>query len=716
MKRMQLMWVAALAAGTLWAQGPAAAPKPAAAAAKKEAPPPPTAPRPFEFPKHEKKVLSNGLTVYFVEDHRLPQVTYSMQILGAGNAADQPEKAGLAGFTAALLREGTATRNSQQISKLVDTAGGSLGASASDDAASVSASFMKAYADLGIELMADITLNPKFAQDEIDRQMRQAQSSLAVSYNDPEYLAPLLAARGILGTHPYAYPGSGTPQTLRNIKREDIAGFHARHYAPARAYLAIAGDLTPAEAFAKAEKHFGAWKTPAPPEQKLPPPPAAAAKVLILDKPDSNQTQIVMGHPGVQRNHPDYLALNVANQIFGGSFNSRLNMKLRANEGLTYGAGSSFSPQRQAGMFTASTFTRTEKTADAIKFMVDLLKEFKANPATPQEFEEAKNFLIGVFGLSLERSADVASRVLATAVNDLPESYYSTYRGLLQALTREQVIAAVQKHLQPEKLMIATVGNSKEYAKALEVYGPATTIAIADLDLVADNLLRKKETVVASAAGAAKAKALIDAAAGAMGGRDKILGVKDLFSKGPMKLTTPQGNLEAAVDEFVVFPDKYKLVMTLGSMGQMVQSFDGKAGYMMQGPMTQDAPPQFHDEFRKGILTACGIGLLAAALEGKAETQALDDNTVQWKMGAIEIKMAFDPNTRLISKLSYRGVGMGGMAETDNLLSDYREVAGLKLPFKEVVLQNGQPFGDRTVTERKVNSGLDPSVFAKPAK
>jgi zinc protease len=253
----------------------------------------------------------------------------------------------------------------------------------------------------------------------------------------------------------------------------------------------IAGDLSAAEGFALAEKWFGGWSRQGPADEPLPAAPEPEARVLVIDMPTENQTQIAVGQPGVPRNHPDYIALQIGNQIFGGSFNSRLNMKLRANEGLTYGASSYFEPSRFAGIFEASTFTRTEKTAEAIQMLVDLLKEFRENPATDGEFEEAKAFLSGSFAIATETASSVASRVLTAEVHGLGSDYWQKYRERLERTTRAEVEAAVRRFLKPERLAITAVGNAKEFAKALEAFGPVRVIPAEQLDLAAPDLVKR---------------------------------------------------------------------------------------------------------------------------------------------------------------------------------------------------------------------------------
>jgi predicted Zn-dependent peptidase len=682
-------------------------------AAQKQTPPPPAPPRPFSFPSFARKTLPNGLTVFVVEDHRLPLVSASLYIL-AGNALVPPEKAGLAGITAGLLREGTTTLSSQEIARKVDGAGGSLGASAGDDTASVNMNFMKSYAELGMTLMSDIVRNPAFAQEEIDRQMRQAQSGLAVQYQDPAYLAPMVAARAILGTHPYAYPGDGTPQTLRNIKREDIQAFYKANYAPGRAWMAVAGDVTPDEGFAMAEKYFGSWKNPAPADVKLPAPPAQKPQVYIIDMPDAVQTQIIIGQVGVPRNHPDYIPLQLANQVLGSGMSSRLFLRVRANEGLTYDASSSFEANRQSGIFTMSTSTRTEKTADAIRLLLGVLADFKTNPPTEAEYTLARDYMVGVFALSIESAGAVAGRVLNTAIFGLPEDYYATYRERVRATTREQVAAAIQKFFLPEKQTIVLVGNAEKFAKEVESFGPARIVKGSDLDLVAPGMVKIQDKPAATPESAAAARALFDAAVTAAGGKEKVLAVKDQVLKGKLKITMPQGTMEADVVEEILPPDYYKMTLTL-PMGTMTQALDGKTGWMAQGQMSRDMPANMTAELAKSVPTSGGgLGLLTDYLQGKAQVSALSADTALWKSGDFEVKLTFDPKTHQITKMVYNSIGMAGPAEMQAVLSDFKAIDGLTLPFREEIVQNGQPFGDRTISERRINAGLKPESFAKP--
>jgi zinc protease len=458
-----------------------AAPSSAQTATRKQ-PPPPAAERPFSFPSHTTAKLENGLTVFVVEDHRQPLVSATLMLPGAGSSSHPGAKAGLAGMTAALLRQGTSTRSAQQIAEAIDRVGGSLAASAGLDSTEASVTVLRSSLDVGFNLLADVVQRPAFAPDEIERWRRQTLSGLQVAYNDPEYLRDVVGQRVAYGDHPYGYPTDGFPDTVRALTRDDVVGFHKERYSPAGSFLAIAGDITPDAALALARQHFGAW-TGATVPPRTAPTVKPQRRVVVVDKPDAVQTQFGVTAPGVPRNHPDWLPLAVANQILGAGFNSRLNLRLRAKEGLTYGAGSALESSRLSGLWNITSFTRTEETARALNVTLDVVNEFTKNQSTPPELAEATAYMSGVFAIQTETAGAVAGRVLTSALHGLSDDYWQTYRERVRKVSAADVSAVVGRVLAPGQLSIVAVGNGSGFAKALETLGTVVVLPAATLDL-----------------------------------------------------------------------------------------------------------------------------------------------------------------------------------------------------------------------------------------
>ena len=214
-------------------------------------------PRPFVFPRAISKTLANGLRVFVVPGGRQPAVTIRLVIPSAGAVRDPREEPGVASMAASMLTQGTATRSAQQIAEAIDFVGGSLSADASSDATSVTATVVKKDFSLAFELLSDIVLHPAFEKAELDRRREQLLSSLNVEYADASYLADVVFSRAVYGQHPYGWPEEGTPDTAKKLEREDLIRFQKQNYVPRGALLAIAGDVTPEEAFAAAEKFLG---------------------------------------------------------------------------------------------------------------------------------------------------------------------------------------------------------------------------------------------------------------------------------------------------------------------------------------------------------------------------------------------------------------------------------------------------------------------------
>lgn len=463
-------------------------------------------PREFHFPNAATKTLPNGLRIFVVSDHSQPAIAASLLILSAGTIHDPAGEPGVAEMTANMLTQGTATRSAQQIAEAIDFIGGSLDASAGKDSTMVSLDIVRKDLDTGLDLMSDVVLHPAFSSEELSRQSQQLLSGLSVQYSDPEYLASVIFSRVVYGASPYGWPAEGTPGTVEKLDRDELAKFHDGNYAPNESLLAFAGDITPEQAFAAAEKYFGSWSkldvSAAPP---VLPAASTGLHIWLIDKPDAVQTQIRAGKLGIQRSDPNYIPVEVMNRIFGGGYNSRLNTEVRIKKGLTYGANSSFSAHRYTGAFVVSTFTRTATTVEATKLVTNLIATMSTGEITPAELNFARDYLSGVYPIQSETAEQVAGRVLTAAAFDLPADYNSTYPDRIRAVTPEQVKDMAQRYLSADNLDVVLAGNLSAFRDDLKKAFPNAIyqeIPFEQVDVLAPDL--RKPAAAAGAAPAAR--------------------------------------------------------------------------------------------------------------------------------------------------------------------------------------------------------------------
>ena len=291
-----------------------------------------------------REKLPNDLVWLYSQQTGLPLVTLEL-IIKAGTLQDPKGKAGLANLTASLLLSGTKSRNATQIAQELDFMGARLKAGGGDDFASLSLLILKKDLGAGLELLQDVLLNPTFALPEVQRKVAQYQAALESEQDEPMVVAGRTFAKDLYGDFPYGHPVRGTPQGLAAITPKDLAEFHRTYYRPNNAVLSLVGDLTQDEARQAVSKTFGSWAAAPIPALKLPPIPALSQrKVVVIDK-DISQANIILGSLGINRQNPDFYALQVMNYILGGGgFSSRLMDDIRENRGLAYSVSSSFQP------------------------------------------------------------------------------------------------------------------------------------------------------------------------------------------------------------------------------------------------------------------------------------------------------------------------------------------------------------------------------------
>jgi zinc protease len=461
-------------------------------------PPQPLPARDINFPPYEIRTLSNGLRVVAVMQHEQPAVSLRL-LVRAGGAQDPKDRAGVATLAAALLDQGTTRRSSEEIADAIDFVGGALGTGAGTDLSFMNVIVMKDSYDLGLDLLADVAMNPAFAPDEIERQREQLLSGLTVSYQDPDYLAGVVLDRLVYGFHAYGIPSNGTPDSVAAITRDDLVAFHRTWFAPNNAILAIVGDVTAEEAFGGAERAFGKWARRDVPPVAFPPPPDPTRRIVLVDRPGAVQTEIRIGNLGIPRKHDDYLALDVAIKILGGEGANRVQRVLRSERGLTYGASVETQSLKQAGSIVAETDTRTEATGEVLRLAVEEFWRLQRERVHERELADAKAYLTGNFPLTIETPGAIALQVLNVMFYDLDVKDLETYRQRVNAVTVDDIQRVARRYLHPGRLSIALVGDAERILPQLKRLGfdRVERVPIEDLDLSAADFRRPRAAVPA---------------------------------------------------------------------------------------------------------------------------------------------------------------------------------------------------------------------------
>jgi predicted Zn-dependent peptidase len=425
-----------------------------------------------KLPRPAQATLANGLRLMVLEDRRLPQVTFQIIVPGAGGYFDPSNQLGLATYTATMMREGTKTRTSPQISEALETiaANVNVGTGSSGPNASIFGSALTE--DLGtlMDLTADILLNPSFPADEWDRLRTRTKAGLQQQRSQPGFLAAEMFNRVVFGNHP-ASRITTTPAMLDAMTPTTMTEFHRARYVPDHAAIAFAGDISLAEARKLVDTKLGGWKKSGATKPAVEEPPASGSpKVYLIARPASVQTTLAVGTQSMTRTDPDYTALTVANRVLGGPM-GRLFRHLREEKGYTYGVGSFFSAPEHRGAWQASTSVRTEVTEPALNDLLAEIAELREKPIPDKELADSKRAVVANFALSLENPLQVLGYYLDSWVYGLPADYWDTYPARIEAVTAAQAQAAAKKYLDAGRLQIVAVGDATKITDILKKKG-----------------------------------------------------------------------------------------------------------------------------------------------------------------------------------------------------------------------------------------------------
>jgi zinc protease len=434
--------------------------------------------RPFTPPPRVEKTLANGLRVVAVRFPTVPKVSVVVTIQ-SGLAVDPADKAGLAQFVADAVQEGTTTRDSRKIREEIFAMGASLSAAAGQDTSSFT---IRGLADTMPEMMtllSDIVRNPTFPQQEIDLLKANTAQGLQAQLASPQYLANRSFRQTLFGPHPYARIGP-TLETVKNIDRPSILEYHKTYYRPNNAFVVVTGDLAPDAAFAAVEKAFGAWtRGTVPPPPAVPQPSLQGRKVVFVQRPNSVQSSISVGNFTIRRSDPRWVVMNVANQIYGGAFDSRLIRNIREEKGYTYSPQSVFQAMGQAGLYRAVADVRNDVTGATLKEIYGEIDKLRAEGPSERELDNTKTYARGLFVIQNATQNGFANTLNTMYSFGLPKDYPETFQKTVSSLSTEAVKTGAQMLLASEDSVIVIVGD---WAKVKDQMSGFSNISFVDIN------------------------------------------------------------------------------------------------------------------------------------------------------------------------------------------------------------------------------------------
>lgn len=422
---------------------------------------------PPDAAKH-RRVLKNKVPAYMVEDHDLPLVTV-MVMVRAGGYLDPKGKEGLAAAVGSQMRAGgSGALSAEAFDEEADFLAANISMGLGPTSGSASVNFLAKDADKALDLFFGMLRQPAFQQDRFDLYKTQALQSLERRNDNTAGIESREWGRLMYGPDHF----SNVPVTKASVDamtRDDLVAFHKQWIHPGSFIFAISGDFKPDEMAAKLEQRMAGWTSPA--GAKVPPVPkpsqAPAPGVYMVDKPDVNQGRVSMGHIGIERGNPDEYAIELMNDVLGGSgFTSRITNRVRSDEGLAYSAGSGFGVGTYyPGVFRAGFQSKSETVAQAAQIVLDEIERIRKDPVSEEELQTVKNSAIEVFPRQFSSAAATAGLFASDELTGRDPSYRKTYRERIRAVTVADVQRVAQKYLQPDKLVILAVGNVEAMLK-----------------------------------------------------------------------------------------------------------------------------------------------------------------------------------------------------------------------------------------------------------
>jgi len=613
---------------------------------------------------------------------------------------------------------GTKAQTGDQLDDYLEIRAAKVETGSTVDSTTISWSCLKGDFDDVFKAFNDLLRTPEFRADKLDLAQKEMYDSISRRNDDVGAITARESAKLAYGANnPYAREPEYA--TVAAVTRQDLLDWHHAHVHPNNIILGIVGDFDSAAMEAKLRQAFGDWpKGPPVKEDKIEFQPAKPGYYLI-PKEDVNQSSIRMTELGIRRDSPDYYAAQVFNEAFGGGFSSRLFKSIRTAQGLAYGVGAGIGAAfDHPGIVRVSMSTKSATTVESIQALYKEIDGLAQNPISDEEIKRAKDSILNSFVFNFDSPEKVLHERMSYEFYGYPADYLERYRAGIEKVGKEDVARAATKYLHKEKLAVLVVGNTADFDKPVDSLGPVTKVDISIPPPPAEKGA-KEEAPAKPAASNAEGKALAAKVAQAMGGVDKLEGIKSLrvnFTEG-----SPGDDTPTRIEATIAFPDRMRLSIPTpqGTLAIVVSS---EAGFMFaEGRGVRDLPAEQKTESLTQIhhdpvylvqhLNDPAITFAASGTEkiGEVEATVVDvGGAVPW------IRWYVDPKTGRILREDYKGMGQAGPFQGETDFGDWRTADGFTFPYLHHNKQNGKDSSTVQYTSVQINPAVDPKLFEKP--
>ena len=674
-------------------------------------------------PKQPKRIqLSNGMVIFLQEDHELPLIDGTARIRG-GQSSEPANKSGLMDIYGEVWRTGgTKSQTGDQLDDFLEVRAAKVETGGGPDSTTISFSCLKGDLDDVFKAFVDVLRNPEFRDDKLDIAKKGEQDNISRRNDDVSQISHREATRLAYGAdNPYAR----VPEyaTVDSISRQDLIDWHGKYVHPNNIILGISGDFDSAAMESRLRSAFESW----PKGESFPPFPKATLQYhpappgyYLIPKEDVNQSNIRMVALGTTRDNPDYYAISVFNEAFGGGFSSRLFNDIRTKLGLAYGVGGGVGTNfGHPGILQIAMGTKSQSTIDAIQHVDADIENLGKEPFTDEDIARAKDDILNAFVFRLDSPDKILAERMVYEYYGYPPDWLDKYQAEIKKVTAADVNRIAAKYMHKDKLAVLVVGNTKEFDKPLSSLGQVKQI---DITIPPPPGMKQEESEKPTASNA-EGKELASKVIAAMGGEAKFAGIKSVKTEFTNTRKTPQGDMPMQMQVTIVYPDHLHAELQT-PQGKLTIVATPDTGFVSMGGMgTQPMPAAQKAETleqlkRDPIFIAAhwkdpNVFFNAAGTEkvGDIESRIVDVNAA-----GSPLRWFVNPADGHILKETYQTLGPSGPAQGETIMDDWKSMSGLTLPALRKNKQNGE---ETSVVEYKnieINPPVDPKLFEKPAE